>query len=183
MLTTNKKDLQKFSGNINAHILKIIELQSQYKVLEILNELNKAKFDAVYKQIFNDNIFYLSDDRQRDGKEKGSRATEPNDMYNLNDEDFNKFLELANAEFYNRGLTNKDGTYTEETNAENKLNKLKREIVKFSIEILPDEEMKQIFTDATTPGKNYNYKAYEKLFELFMGIGRLEEKRPEKWDC
>lgn len=176
MLTTNKKDLQKFSASINVHILKIIELQAEYEALEILNDLNKAKFDAAYKQVFNDNIFYLAEDRQRSGKEKGSRATEPDDMYNLSDEDFNKFLELANVELYNRGLINKDGTYTEETNTENKLFELKRKIVKFSIEILPDEdeEMKQLFTDAITPGKNYNYKAYEKLFELFMEIGRKE---------
>ena len=52
MLTTNKKDLQKFSESINVHMKKIIELQAEYKVLEILNDLNKAKFDAAYKQVF-----------------------------------------------------------------------------------------------------------------------------------
>ncbi len=176
MLTTNKKDLQKFSESINVHMKEIIELQAEYKALEILNDLNKAKFDAAYKQVFNDNIFYLAEDylaedRQRSGKEKGSRATEPDDMYNLSDEDFNKFLELANVELYNRGLINKDGTYTEETNTENKLNKLKREIVKFSIEILPDEEMKQLFTDAIT------------LIIKHMKNCSNCLKRLEKWGC
>ena len=168
-ITLNNSQREQFHQNMKNNMEKILEFQAAFRILEIKNEIVRSLFEEAYAKVLSNHAFFASRDGR--GIAKGERVLNDIDAYCLSDDDFNTYLDYAKEEMYKRGLTDAEGCYTEETNTENQLCELKRKIIRFAIDILPDGEMKETLYKAIKPGEQYSYKTYTKIFELFMQSG------------
>ena len=89
----------------------------------------------------------------------------------MSTKDYDRFLENCRKEDFAAGLTDEEGRYTEETNTENQLRDIKENLIRLSVEILPDDfPNKKLLEDAIQYKVRNSYKTRETLFELVMKL-------------
>lgn len=172
----NKTLLDKFTAIANSRKAEIIELQHIYLLKQIQNELVQDEFNAVSDKVLAEHPYYATKEcnRSRSGNniKVGDRILSHYDDWLMSEPDFDEYNGVFCREaFYEAGLTDSEGLYTEETNTENQLREVKDKLVRLSVEILPyDFPNKSLLEDAIDY-KGYNsYQTREKLFELVMQL-------------
>lgn len=163
------KELNNYKACLCSHKKEITELQNAYMALYALNECVKEQFEEADRKVLSEYAFFMEAEG-RDGRPAGSRALTNSDAWRLSESDFDKYQVLCLTEYIKRGLTKDDGTYTEETDTNNQLLKLKDQIIDFSLELLPDGEEKKTLKRACSVGEGYNYKTWSSVFDLFMKL-------------
>lgn len=171
----NKTLLERFTELANNRKAEIVELQHMYLLKQIENEIVQERFKEVYNKVLAENPFYSDRDceRSKSGNNisKGDRILSSDDQWLMSTEDYNVFLEICRKEFYADGLTDEEGRYTEETNTENQLSDIKENLIRLSVEILPDDfSNKKLLEDAIEYKGHNSYKTRETLFELIMKL-------------
>lgn len=171
----NKTLLERFTKLANSRKAEIVELQHMYLLKQIENEIVQERFKEVYNKVLAENPFYSERDceRSRSGNKIsiGDRILSSDDQWLMSTEDYNEFLEMCVNEFYDAGLTDEEGRYTEETNTENQLSEIKEKLIRLSVEILPDDfPNKRLLEDAIEYKGSNSYKTREAFFELIMKL-------------
>jgi hypothetical protein len=171
MADTNNVLLKEFTQAFNKKRTEILELQTEYKLKEIQNEIIQRQFKEIRDNILNDNTFYADSSLTRLNIKKGDRITDSEFDWLLSQENLDKYQALCRPKFYEAGLTDKDGYYTKDSNTENELAQLKDKLIKLSVNILPNDfPNREVLIDAVN-FKSYNsYNTREKLFELIMKV-------------
>ena len=171
----NKTLLERFTELANSRKAEIVELQHMYLLKQIENEIVQEWFKEVYNKVLAENPFYSDRDceRSRSGNEisKGDRILSSDDQWLMSTKDYDRFLENCRKEDFAAGLTDEEGRYTEETNTENQLRDIKENLIRLSVEILPDDfPNKKLLEDAIQYKVRNSYKTRETLFELVMKL-------------
>lgn len=171
----NKTLLERFTELANSRKAEIMELQHMYLLKQIENEIVQERFKEVYNKVLAENPFYSDRDyeRSRSGNKisKGDRILLSDDQWCMSTEDYYRFLEICRKEDFVAGLTDEEGKYTEETNTENQLRDIEENLIRLSVEILPDDfSNKKLLEDAIEYKGLNSYKTRETLFELIMKL-------------
>lgn len=168
--------LEVWKKNVSANSKRISDYQAQYQALSERNNLVQKLFKDTYEQVLSEHEFFADTSLiKSDGaiaryaesntSKNGGRILENEDAFLMSESDRKVYLELAKQLQISKGLIHPDGTYKEETNTENQLFALKREIVDFTISLMPDGEMKTILDV-----NKRLFKVYDKVFSAFMGL-------------
>lgn len=149
-------------------------LQAEYIALEAMNEIVEEMFNDSKKFVLENNEFFATAEnsakwKKRD-KDFDGRIRDDKEAFLMSDEDVAKYLQLCTQENCKRGLTDEKGYYKEGMNTSTELAHLKDKIVKFAVELLPEIPEKEILKQAVTVGKNYSWKTWNGIFELFMKL-------------
>lgn len=171
----NKTLLERFTGIVNSRKAEIVELQHMYLQKQIENEMVQERFKEIFNKVLAENPFYSDRncERSRSGNKvsKGDRILSSDDQWCMSTEDYDRFLEICKKENFAAGLTDEEGRYTEETNTENQLTEIKENLIRLSVEILPDDfPNKKLLEDSIEYKVRNSYKTRETLFELVMKL-------------
>ena len=156
--------------NYNKSDLKV--LKKVYFEARALYETIKEEAENIQTSILANNEFYESDEwterkvtRGGDGERK--RILKPFDSYLMNDEDFQKYLDLCYEEYKKAGIDDKRGReYCPEAEAENLYWEAEKQLVLYGIDIIPDGMAeKETLREAV---KNIKYK--EKVLDLILKL-------------
>lgn len=174
-IMVNRALLERFTELANSRKAEIVQLQHMFLLKKIENEIVQEKFKDVYNNVLAKNPFYSDRncERSRSGNKilKGDRILSSDDQWLMSTEDYDKFLKICRKYFFIVGLTDEEGKYIEETNTENQLNDIKENLIRLSVEILPDDfPNKKLLEDAIEYKGYQSYKTRETLFDLVMKL-------------
>ena len=156
--------------NYNKADLKV--LKKVYFEARALYETIKEEAENIQATILANNEFYESEEwterkatRGGDGERK--RILKPFDSYLMNDEAFQKYLDLCYKEYKKAGIDDKRGReYCPEAEAENLFWEAEKQLVLYGINIIPDGMAeKETLREAV---KNIKYK--EKVLDLILKL-------------
>lgn len=171
----NKTLLDRFTELANSRKAEIIDLQAEYLLKQIENEMIQERFKKCRNIVLSEHPYYAEREctRSRSGNNiaAGDRILDCADEWLMSKTDFDEYQKRCLPLYVADGLTDAEGVYTEEGNTENQLRELKERLIIIGVEILPDDfPNKNLLVDAI----NYKaYKAYEtreKIFELVMQL-------------
>ena len=149
---------------------RLLELMKTYELAKLGNEVQRQAFNDIYNEVLAKNEFYCkSDEYERVGVKKGDRITDEKEMWTLDDEDFNKVMELSHPLDVERGLTDDKGYYitnwlTIEIGAKN-------ELVNFIIDNILPESLREGFEKART-NIVYQDKLLDIIYKQFKPIDK-----------
>lgn len=171
----NKILLERFTKLVNSKRAEIVELQHMYLLKQIENEIVQERFNEICNKVLAQNPFYSDHDYKlsRNGNKvfEGDRILSSEYQWCMSTEDYDKFLEICEKEWFVAGLIYEDGRYTEETNTEDQLIEIKDKLIRLSVEILPEDfPNKKLLADAIEYKGRDSYKTREMLFELVMRL-------------
>lgn len=158
------------SLNYNKKELKA--LKNNYFTTRALYETIKEEAENIQASILANNEFYESEEwterkttRGGDGERK--RIFKPFNSFLMNDEDFQKYLDLCYEEYKKAGIDDKRGReYCPEAEAHDLYWEAEKQLVLYGIDIIPDEMTeKKILREAV---KNIKYK--EKVLDLILKL-------------
>lgn len=149
---------------------RLLELMKTYELAKLGNEVQRQAFNDIYNEVLAKNEFYCkSDEYERVGVKKGDRITDEGNMWTLDDEEFNKVMQLALPLQVERGLTDDKGYYI--TNWMTIEVEAKQELVNFIIShILPDS-MAAVFMKV-----NHNVVYQDKLLDIIYKQFKTKEQ-------
>ena len=150
-ITTN--ELRAFNKAMNDnkdafYILKLKLIAAQARKAEL-----KELFNKVYTDVLAENEFFT---------EHGERVTTDAESYELNQSDFDRYLQLAVSKMHNLGYTDAEGNYNEGYNEMQLVHDAENALVDFQISILP-EALQAALQDVKT-----SYKYRQKLLKIFL---------------
>ena len=168
-----KKLLEELEKKINCRKKEIAELQVLYLLKYAENEAVQEMFHKINNEVLQSGSFYAARRCQRKGMEAdvGDRITDYTKVWMLSDADFDLYQKECAKKYYSEGLTDAQGRYTDETDTEQQLGKIKDRLIRLSVEVLPDSfPNKKLLEDAVDFKGRNSYATREKLFELIMDI-------------
>lgn len=171
----NKTLLDKFTELANSHKAEIIDLQAEYLLKQIENEMIQERFKKCHNRVLDEYPFYAEREctRSRSGNNiaVGDRILDCADEWLMSESDFDEYQKRCLPLYVADGLTDAEGVYTEAGNTENQLRELKERLILIGVEILPDDfPNKNLLVDAINYKTCKAYETREKIFELVMQL-------------
>lgn len=148
-MENEKKMCAELERNCTANKVKLLDLMKCYDLAKLGNEVQRQEFKDIYNEVLAANEFFCkSDEFERIGIKKGDRITDGGNLWTLDEDDFNKVMELALPLQVERGLTDDKGYYitnwlTIEIGAKN-------ELVNFIIDNILPKSLREGFEKART---------------------------------
>lgn len=156
--------------NYNKTDLKV--LKRVYFEARALYETIKEEAENIQTSILASNEFYESEEWTerkvtRGGNGERKRILKPFNSFLMNDEDFQKYLDLCYEEYKKAGIDDKRGReYCPEAEAENLFCEAEKQLVLYGIGIIPDGMVeKETLKEAI---KNIKYK--ERVLDLILKL-------------
>ena len=107
-----KKMTAEFTANVKANIQRLAELFKAYDIAKLGDEAQDARTKECYAEALKNGVYCSDKDWGRGLNIKaGDRITDPNLMYYLSKNDFDRLLKESNKITLREGITDKDGYY------------------------------------------------------------------------
>lgn len=171
----DKSLLDRFTELANSRKAEIIDLQAEYLLKQIENEMIQERFKACHNKVLREHPYYVERGctRSRSGNNiaVGERILDCADEWLMSKADFDEYQMQCIPLYMADGLTDVEGRYTEKGNTENQLSELKERLILLGVEILPDDfPNKKLLEDAIQYKGRKSYETREKIFELVMQL-------------
>lgn len=169
----NKILLDRFTELANSRKAEIIDLQAEYLLKQIENEMIQERFKKCHNRILSEHPYYAERECTRSGNNiaTGDRILDCADEWLMSESDFDEYQRRCLPLYVEDGLTDAEGVYTEEGNTENQLRELKERLILIGVEILPEDfPNKYLLIDAINYRTCKAYETREKIFELVMQL-------------
>lgn len=171
----NKTLLDRFMALANSRKAESIDLQAEYLLKQIENEMIQERFKNCHNRVLSEYPYYAEREctRSRSGNNiaVGDRILDCTDEWLMSESDFDEYQKRCLPLYVADGLTDEEGKYTQEGNTENQLRELKEKLILIAVEILPDDfPNKNLLVDAINYRIRKAYEAREKIFELVMRL-------------
>lgn len=157
---------------------KNLTLENKQKAINLANDLYLLELEEirvnlivtkVSKELLEEKLYYPEEKRKGI---KNEPILNPENTYDMNDKDFKEYLTIRNERLKPYGLNQKDPEYCSLLIAQDNVRKKEKELFDFSIELLPNKEMKELFKQFSChPAKDNNgnikyNKAGKMLFNM-----------------
>lgn len=171
----NRTLLDRFTELANGYKTEIIDLQAEYLLKQIENEMIQERFKNCHNRVLSEHPYYAEREcvRSKSGNNiaVGDRILDCADEWLMSESAFEEYQKHCLRLYVAEGLTDDEGRYTEEGNTENQLRELKEELILLGVEILPDDfPNKNLLIDAIQYKGYKSYETREKIFELVMQL-------------
>lgn len=171
----SKTLLDRFTELANSRKTEIIDLQTEYLLKQIENEMIQERFKNCHNRVLSEYPYYAEREctRSRSGNNiaAGDRILDCADEWLMSESDFDEYQRRCLLLYVEDGLTDAEGVYTEEGNTENQLRELKKRLILIGVEILPENfPNKNLLIDAINYRTCKAYETREKIFELVMQL-------------
>lgn len=157
---------------LNYNRAELKALKDFYFASKAFYETIKGQAEEIQKKILAKNEFYATDDMMeitiaRGGIEADKRILRPFETFKMNDDDFQKFLDLCYEEYKREGIEDKRGKeYCPESEAHDLYWEAEKQLVLYGIDLIPDGmKEKETLREAI---KNVKYK--EKVLDLVLKL-------------
>lgn len=157
---------------LNYNKAELKALKDIYFISKAFYETIKEQAEEIQKKILAENEFYATDDMMeitivRGGTEADRRILKPFATFKMNDNDFQKFLDLCYEEYKKAGIEDKRGKeYCPEAEAHDLYWEAEKQLVLYGINLIPSGmKEKETLREAI---KNVKYK--EKVLDLILRL-------------
>ena len=169
-MTNEKKMCAELERNCTENKERLLELMKTYELAKLGNEVQRQEFDDIYNEVLAKNEFYCkSDEYERVGVKCGDRITDDRNMWTLEEDDFNKVMELSRPLEVERGLTDDNGYYI--TNWLTIELEAKQELVNFIIGNIIPSDIREQFAKVRT-SIVYQDKLLDIIYKQFKPIDK-----------
>lgn len=169
-MENEKQMCAELESNCTKYNERLLELMKTYDLAKLGNEVQRQEFDDIYNEVLAKNEFYCkSDEYERAGVKKGERITDAEDMWTLEEYDFQKVMELSHPLEVERGLTDEKGCYI--TNWMTIEVEAKQELVNFIIDNILPKSLRKGLEKART-SIVYQDKLLDIIYKHFKPIDK-----------